>query len=174
MIENLTQREKGFLVGGGVALLLLLIVFAVILPYRAALSRLDDRIDQRREQLQTVRSLQLEYQQLRTTLALREKKLERGSSSAFSAIESIAARLGLRDNLVAMRPQPASTRESMQVETVAARLERLDLQQLTGLLKAFEGSETLLNVTSMQIRTRFDDTTLIDAEIRVETLKREG
>jgi len=174
MIENLTRREKGFLVGGAAALLILLVLFAIILPYRAALDRLDDRIDQRREQLQMVRALQLEYQQLRTTLTLREKKLERGSSSAFSAIESIAARLGLRDNLVAMRPQPGSTRESMQVETVAARLERLDLQQLTGLLKAFETSDTLLNVTSLQIRKRFDDAALIDAEIRVETLKREG
>jgi type II secretory pathway component PulM len=172
MIENLSQREKGFLAGGAAALLLLIIIFGIILPYRSALDNLDDRIALKQEQFNDVRERQSEYRQLRQSLAQRERKLNRGGSSAFSAIETIAARLGLRDNLVAMRPQPTSQREGMQVETVAARLERLDLQQFTNLLRAFETSNTLLNVTSMQVRARFDDTTLIDAEVQVETLKR--
>ena len=172
MIENLTQREKSFLAGGAAALLLMIVIFGIIVPYRSALANLDSQIVLRQEQLQEVKALQVEYQQLQAALVQQERKLTRSDSSAFSAIETIAGRLGLRDNLIAMRPEPTTTRENMRVETVAARLERLDLQQLTGLLKAFATSSTLLNVTSMQIRTRFDDTSQLDAEIKVETLKR--
>lgn len=173
MIENLTQREKGFLAGGAVALLLLIIIFGIILPYRSSLNNLDDRIASRQKQLQDVQQLQAEFQRLQTELTQREQKLNQtGGTSAFSAIEGIVTRLGIRDKLVAMRPQPTIERQEMQVETVAARIERIDLEQLVRLLKAFETSRTLLNVTSMQIRSRFDDVSLIDAEIKVETLKR--
>ncbi len=175
MIENLSQREKNFLFGGAAALLVLVLVFGVILPFRSATNDLEERVVQGQKQLQQVLALQAEFQQLKAELAQRQRKLERsGNASAFSAIETIATRLGIRDKLVAMRPQPTSEREGMQVETVAARLEKIDLGQLISLLKSFESANTLLNVTSMQIRTRFDDATLLDAELRVETLKRNG
>ena len=174
MIKNLAEREKNVLIGGALILALLIIVFGIILPYRAALTGLDAKIEQQKGELQQVRALQAEFNQLKREMARREGKLKRGGGSAFSAIESIVARLGIRDKLVAMRPQPTLEREGMQVETVAARLEKIDLNQLISLLKSFENASTLLNVTSMQIKTRFDDPTRLDAELRIETLRRNG
>ena len=173
MVENLTNREKGFLIGGSGALLLLILVFGIVLPYRSAMARLDEKIELRQTQLKEVQVLQAEFKRLKRELNLRERKLARNSgTSAFSAIESIVSRLGFRNKLVAMRPQPASEREGMLVETVSARLERIELGQLVSLLKSFEASNTLLNVTSMQVKSRFDDTSLLDAELRIETMKR--
>lgn len=173
MIQNLTRREKLFLAAGAVALLLLIIIFGIISPYRSALANLDSKVGQRQQQLQQVKQLQLEFQRLQVELAQRERKLARsGGASAFSSIENIVTRLGFRDKLVAMRPQPASEREGLRVETVATRLEGISLEQLVGLLKSFAASNTLLNVSSMQIRTRFADPSLLDVELQVETLKR--
>ena len=173
MIQNLTQREKTFLAAGAAALMLLILIFGIILPYRAAIVRLDAHVAQRQMQLQQVKALQVEFQRLQTDLTRREQKLDKsGGTSAFSSIESIVTRLGFRDKLVAMRPQPAGEREGMQVETVATRIDGIDLTQLVQLLKSFKSSNTLLNVNSMQIRTRFDDPSLLDTELQVETLKR--
>ena len=173
MMQNLTRREKQFLAGGGIALLLLIILFGIVLPYRSASANLDSRIAQKQKQLQQVETMQTEFRRLKSELTLRERKLSRGSgASAFSSIEGIVTRLGFRDKLVSMRPQPAGVREGMQVEAVATRVDDIGLDQLLGLLKAFESSRTLLNVRSMKIRTRFDDPTQLDAELLVETLKR--
>ena len=175
MLQNLNQREKVFLIGGAGALLLLVIIFGIILPYRSALARLDDKIALRQNQLQEVQALQAEFGKLRNELSLRERKLARNpDASAFSSIENIVVRLGFRDKLIAMRPQPASEREGMRVEAVSARLERINLEQLVSLLQSFEASNILLNVTSMKVKTRFDDASQLDAEIRIETLKRNG
>ena len=173
MMQNLTQREKAFLAAGAAALVLLIIVFGIILPYRSAIVRLDAQVAQRQVQLQQVKELQIEFQRLQADLTQRQQKLGKsGGASAFSSIENIVTRLGFRDKLVAMRPQPAGEREGMQVETVATRIDGIELAQLVQLLKAFKSANTLLNVKSMQIRTRFDDPALLDTELQVETLKR--
>lgn len=173
MIQNLNQREKLFLSGGAISLLLLIIIFGMILPYRSTMANLDDRIVQRQQQLEQLRAIQVELLQLQGSLALREQKLARsGNSSAFSSIESIVTRLGIRDKLVAMRPQPSGVREGMQVESVATRIDGITLDDLVSLLRAFESSNTLLNVKGMKIKTRFDDPSQLDAELQVETLKR--
>lgn len=175
MIQNLSQREKAFLIGGAVALVLLVVVFGMIIPYRSALNNLDEQIDLRQKQLVEVRQLQAEYQRLKSDLSQRERKIGRGGdTSAFAAIESIVTRLGFRDKLVSMRPQPSGERAGMRVETVAARLEKIDLEKLVRLLRALESANTLLNVTSMQARTRFDDRSLLDVELKIETLKQSG
>ena len=128
MLQNLNQREKVFLIGGAGALLLLVIIFGIILPYRSALARLDDKVALRQNQLQEVQALQAEFGKLRNELSHRERKLARNpDASAFSSIENIVVRLGFRDKLIAMRPQPASEREGMRVEAVSARLERINL-----------------------------------------------
>ncbi len=173
MMQNLSQRERVVLAGGAVTLLLMLLIFGMILPYRSAMNRLDERIARQRTELQEALALQAEYQRLQAELARSESKFARsGNASVFSAIEEIASRLGFRDRLVAMRPQPTGERDGMRVEAVIARLEKIQLDQFIRLLRAFASSRTLLNVTSMQIRTRFDDSTQLDIEIRVETLKR--
>ena len=173
MMQNLTQREKAFLAAGAAALVLMIIIFGIILPYRSAIVRLDSQVAQRQVQLQQVKELQVEFQRLQADLAQRQRKLGKSSgASAFASIENIVTRLGFRDKLVAMRPQPAGEREGMQVETVATRIDGIDLAQLVQLLKAFKSANTLLNVKSMQIRTRFDDPSLLDTELQVETLKR--
>jgi len=173
MIQNLNEREKLVLAWGAVALLLLILVFGIILPYNAAMANLDSRIAQRQQQLEQVKVLQSEFQNLKKDLAQRERKLARsGNASAFSSIESIVNQLGFRDKLVSMRPQPAGEREGMQVETVAARIERINLEQLLRLLQSFESARVLLNVKSMQVRSRFDDAAQLNVELQIETLKR--
>jgi len=172
MIRNLSRREQLVLLGGVTLLCLLLLIFGIFMPYRSGLNEIDRQIEARREQLKEVRQLQAEFRRLRSELSRRERKLERSSgTSTFSSIESIVTRLGFRDNLVAMRPQAASQREGVEVEAVAARLERIDLGQLVGLLRALESSEILLTVSSLQIRTRFDDPSQLNAELKIETLK---
>ncbi|MDH3454031.1 MAG: type II secretion system protein GspM, partial [Desulfuromonadales bacterium] len=61
MISQLNQRERMFVIVGGLALVLALLYFAVVAPYRSALSRLDRQIVTRSGQLQEVKVLQDRY-----------------------------------------------------------------------------------------------------------------
>ncbi|PLX97814.1 MAG: hypothetical protein C0623_14575 [Desulfuromonas sp.] len=172
MIKDLSQRDKAALIGGAIILFVLFCVFGIVLPYRSAIENLELEISSGEKQLAELRQLQQDYRVLQRDLSRREQKLARGdNASSFSSIEAIVTRLGMRDKLASMQPQPASVRGEMSVEIVATRIERVDLGQLINLLRAFESSPTLLNVTSMKIRKRFDDSSQIDAELRIETPK---
>ena len=59
MISQLNQRERIFVIVGGLTLILALLYYAIVAPYRSALERFDRQIVTRSGQLQEVKSLSL-------------------------------------------------------------------------------------------------------------------
>jgi len=171
MIQNLSDREKRFVTVGAVALPLIFVIFAIILPFRGAVAGLDDKSVEKEQQLKQVLQLQSDYQQLDRKLSSKERKIG-GKGSLLTEMESMVSRLGFRDRLLAMRPRESSERQGMQVEAVSVRLESITLQQLVELLQSVERSSMLLNATGLQVRTRFDDPSRLDVDLEVETVKR--
>ena len=175
MMKNLSLRERQYLIGGGVALLSLLLIFGFILPLTEMLSGMDARFINKQEQVEKARLLQAEVAQVKMQLAQLERKIERRQdTSLFTFIEKSSDQLGFRDNLVSMRPQSPTRREGFRVEAVDLRLEKIRYDQLVLLLKAFDKADILLNVRQVKVKKRFNDPSLVDVSLQVEAVQREG
>jgi general secretion pathway protein M len=174
MMMNLSLREKQYLLGGGGVLLLLLLLFGLVVPLSETMSGMDSRFVHKQEQLEKARLLQAEVAEVKLQLAQLERKIDgKQDASLFALIENNSEQLGFRDNLVSMRPQSPSRREGFRVEAVDLRLEKIRFDQLVSLLKAFDSSDMLLNVRQLKVKKRFDDPTLVDVTLQVESVQRE-
>jgi len=173
MISQLNQRERIFVIVGGVSLILALLYFAIVAPYRSALNRLDSQIATRSEQLQEVKALQARYLELKQQRLQMERLLDtRQDFSALTFIENLVERTSGRENLLSMRPQTPETRNEFIIDSVEIKLERLSLKQVLELLLALEEAATPMQVKNLHIKQRFDDRALLDATMTITALRR--
>lgn len=158
---------------GGFALVLILLYFAVVAPYRSALNRLDRQIAVRSVQLQEVKSLQTRYLELKQQMTQMERLLgKRQDFSALTFVENLVERTAGRENLLSMRPQSPEIRNEFTVDAVDIKLERLTLKQLLELLLGIEEAATPMQVKKLYLKQRFDDRSLLDATMTVTALRR--
>lgn len=174
MISSLSDREKIFVFLGAVALLLLGFWFVVVSPYRHGMELAKTRIASRQQQLEEVRHLQKQYFNLQRGLASAEKKLNSTAKgfSLFPYVEEVTNRIGVRDNLVSMRPQTPQVQGNFKEESVEIRLERIDLGQLVRFLYAIESSDAALQTKSMRIKPRFDNRAQLDTVLVIASLQK--
>lgn len=174
MISRLSDREKIFVFSGAGLLVLLVLWLGVIAPYRHGMELAATRIASRQQQLEEVRRLQQQYLGLKAVLATTEKKLTDTSRgfSLFPFVEDATTRIGIRDNLVSMRPQTPQVQGDFREESVEIRLERIDLAQLVRLLYAIESADAALQTKSLRIKTRFDNQAQLDTVLVVSSLQR--
>lgn len=172
-MKNLSPRERLVLLGGGVVVALLVLVFGLVVPLSDALTGMDKKLVAEQERLDEAVELQSRIARVKSELAQLERKVDRRqATSLFSLIEKNSNQLGVGENLVSMRLQDATVREGFRVEAVDLRLEKIRFAQLVSLLKAFDSSPALLNVRQLKIKKRFDDSTLVDVNLQVESLTR--
>ena len=173
MIENLSQRDRTALIIGVVAVGLALLYFAVVVPYQGALHRLDTRIASRQQQLDQVRQLQTRYLGLQRQVSQAEQRLGQGGQlSLGSFLEDLAGHYTAKENLTAMRPQPAAVQGDLHKDAVEVHLEKVRLGQLVQLLYAIDTAKAFLKVETLHVKTRFDDKTLVDAVFTVAAYRR--
>lgn len=173
MISQLNQRERIFVIVGGVSLILALLYFAIVAPYRSALNRLDSQIATRSGQLQEVKALQARYLELKQQRLQMERLLDTQQDfSALTFIENLVERTSGRENLLSMRPQTPETRNEFIIDSVEIKLERLSLKQVLELLLAIEEAATPMQVKNLHIKQRFDDRALLDATMTITALRR--
>jgi general secretion pathway protein M len=173
MISQLNQRERIFVAVGGVALILVLLYMAVLMPYRNALTRLDNQIEGRGRQLQEVEMLRAEYLELRQETAQVERLLDnRRDFSTLSFLETLVENTAGRENLLSMRPQAPVTRNQFILESVEIKLERLDLRQVLEMLWSIEKSPSPMQVSALYLKQRFDNRAQLDATMTVTALRR--
>ncbi len=171
--EQLENREKLFIIGGGVILIVMLLIYAAYIPYLHAIERADKSIQVKLKQIEEVKQMQLEYLALKEQLASLESHQGQGSRlSALTLIEDLASRIGSRDNLVNIRPQTAQVQGDYRVENVDVRFERMPLAQLVRLLKGLETSQGQIQVKSLQVKQRFDDKALVDLNMTVSSFRK--
>lgn len=173
MIDQLNQRERVFVGVGAAALLLGLLYFAVVIPYQSSLARLDQQLAARSRQLQEVKTLQSRYLALQQQMAQMERQLgSRQDFSALSFVESLVEQTAGRENLVSMRPQPATPSGEYTVDAVEIKLEKLTFRQVLELLWGLETANTPMQVKDLHLKQRFDAKDLLDATLTVTALRR--
>lgn len=173
MISQLSQRDRFALIVGGAVVVVVLIVFAVILPYQDALARLDTKIAARQRQLQQVEILRGQFLALQRQLRDADRRLDSSRNfSLFSFIEGITTQVASKENLVYMRPQPAAAQDGYQENSVEIKLEKIRLDQLVRMLYDIQNADAFLQVKNMRVKTRFDDRTLLDVVLTVSAYGR--
>lgn len=174
MISRLSDREKIFVFTGAASIVFLFLWLGVIRPYRQGMELTRVRIASRQRQLAQVRQLQQEYFSLQRGLDTAEKKLTGADQdfSLFSFVEKVTNRIGIRDNLVSMRPQTPQVQGDYREESVEIHLDRIDLAQLVRFLYAVDTSGAALRTKSMRLKPRFDNKAQLNAVLVIASLQR--
>jgi len=162
MHREWTERERLVVaVGAGIGAVLLIVL--LVTPYLNALEQIAVRAERARTLIASLERIGPEVSSLRS-------KLGRGTTgstrpvSATVLMENTAARTGLRDRLVSLRPQsaPATGRvaESLEVE-----VEKVQLAELVRWLYAIDRAPGAQQVTQLRLRKRFDNRELFDVTL---------
>lgn len=167
-MKELTTRERIALYCGGGAVLIALLYAGVITPYRAALQRLDSRIESRQQQLATMQGQRPEYQRLVQEATRTERRLAK--SDGFTLVpflENLVATTAGRENLVYLRPQPGIPPAGYREETLELKLEKVRLEQLVRLLHGIDSAEACVMARNLKMKPRFEDKSLLDVVLTI-------
>ncbi len=172
-IAQLERREKILLLVGAVFIVVVVLIYGVYDPYRNALSRAQRSIATKYQQIDQVRALQAEYLALQGQMNRAESKLvKRSGVSALAMVEDIASRIGSRENLSYIRPQPAQTQGDIHIENLDVKLERLSLQQVLQLLWGVESAKTQMQIKNLRLKQRFDNPAQTDLTMTVSVFRK--
>jgi general secretion pathway protein M len=170
MIERLTPREKLALGAAGVVVLLTILIAGIILPYRAALERLDQRIVSRQGQLLEARILVQRIKAMQGEAAATQRKLSAAPSLPLVAtLEGLVAEIAGKEKLLGIRPQPVTAPAGVRQEKVELQLEKVRLEQLVQLLHAIDSAKSVMQSDSVKMRPRFEDAALLDVTVVVSS-----
>jgi general secretion pathway protein M len=170
MIQRLTPREQLALGVASVAVLLTILIAGIILPYRAALERLDQRIVSRQGQLLEARTLLQRIKTMQGEAAAMQRKLSAVPSAPLVAtLEGLVAEIAGKEKLLGIRPQPVTALVGFRQEKVEMQLEKVRLEQLVQLLHAIDSGNSVMQSDSLKMRPRFEDPALLDVTLVVSS-----
>lgn len=171
MTKRLSQREK-WIIGGGLLILGIVFVwFALLSPYLSTMSKLDRRVAAMERNLIDSSQMAEEIELLRTQLAAAGKR-KQGRRPLFSKVEGLTEQTGVREQLLSMRPQPATVQGDFRQQLVEIRLEKISLAQLVRLLHAIEYRSGGVQVKSMRVKPRFEDRAALDVNMVLMSLEK--
>lgn len=171
MISQLNQRERIFVFAGGGILSLVLLYFAILMPYTNAMARLDSQVEGRLRQLQEVQNLKADYLAVKQQSAQMGQRLDKRNFSVLPFLENLIEQTAGRANLLSMRPQAPVNRDQFILDSVEIKLEKMTLKQILELLWNIEKGTTPMQVSNLYLKQRFDDQSLLDATIMVSSLR---
>lgn len=172
MIKRLNPRERWVVIGGLAVLGVVFTWFALISPYLSTMATLERKISAAQRNLVKVSAMSEQIMQLRQRLATAGQR-KSGGRPLFSQVESLTEQTGVREQLLAMRPQAATIQGELRQQLVEIRLEKLSLAQLVKLLHAVEYSSGGVQVKSLRVKPRFENRSELDANMVLMSLEKQ-
>jgi len=170
MIDRFSPREKLYLAVAGIVVTLTILIAGIILPYRAAINRLDQRISSRQGQLIEARALVQRIKGMQGEVAATERKLSVAAAAPLvSTLEGMVAEIAGKEKLLGVRPQTTTAPAGFRQEKVELQLEKVRLEQLVQLLYAIDSAKSALQTDSLKMRPRFEDPALLDVTLVVSS-----
>ena len=171
MIKRLSSRERWVVLGGLIVLALLFIWYALLSPYFSTMDGLERKISATSRNLEKVSRMSEQILQLRQQLATADRQ-QSGRKPLFSLVESLTEQTGVREQLLSMRPQAATTQGELRQQLVEIRLERLSLGQLVKLLHAIEYRSGGVQVKSLRVNPRFESRSELNVNMVLMSLEK--
>ena len=169
--QNLSDQDKKKVLGGlggGAGLLVLLIIWGAF----SSINFRHREIKRLEQELKQVDKLSTQYHQIQAEKTVRERQVRTNPVALFSLIQNVAGRLELQVSDLNERKEPLDNTDWVKV-SVQVSLKKLSIDRLNAFLENIEaGSEAgLVKVTRLEIKTRFDDPQLLDAQMTISTWK---
>ena len=171
---DFSARERWIIGLGGVAALLSILFVVVVDPLLERTAVLDRQHERKTREYEELSRLEGDYRRVQERLTLLEQRLARsgGQFALLPFLEETATSTGIRDQIVAMQPQPTVPMAGYRETTVEIRLDGTQLPQLLALLAAVEKAPALVQIKRLQITPRYDTPYLLQVTIRVASYEK--
>jgi len=169
--ENLSGREQALVAAtGGVAVILLLFA-AVVNPVLSARANAESERESATQQYEATVRLARDYQEVAARLAVVERKIQatRGSTNLLTLLENLAQGAGVKIDKMQERSSPDNDR--YRETRVEVSLTKVTLTQVTSFLHSIESSNQPMTVKNLRMRSRQDQSKLLDVDFSVSTFE---
>jgi type II secretory pathway component PulM len=162
---RLEERDKKFLIYGGIAALILL--FAIVLrPVYAELDRKRDALPKKQKELAELRVLKDQYLDMQRRLQqLQAAAAQRGP--LLTEIENLTKRASLGGKMVSLKPQAGVQTENFKENIVEIKLENVTLYDIVNYVNLIEKAS--FRIRKLYFKPRFDNPKLLNATILVSS-----
>ena len=169
LFAGLSLREQA-LVGAVGALAALLVVVLVVLQMVAFGNRLDGRVDAAEQQLEAMRRLRHEFDDVNGRLGSVEERIQQGPRGNLRAmLETLAQENGVP--IESMEPQASPSHERYRETKVEVGMREVTLSQAVAYLQKIEQSAQPLSIKALRIRTRAEKPDLLDLTFTVSAFE---
>jgi type II secretory pathway component PulM len=168
--EGLSSRERLLVLGAGGMLALAVIFLGIVSPILRAATSAGARVGAAEQELEAVRRLRREYDEVHGRLAAVEAQIRNGPrGEIFTTLEKLASDSAVKVD--AMEPRTAPASEAYKETKVQVSLKGVTLAQLVNYLHRIDASEQVLSIKSLRIRTRKDKPELLDVTFTVSSFE---
>jgi general secretion pathway protein M len=166
--RHLASRERIMVASGGAVVLASLLFLLVVDPLLARIELERQAVRKSKERVE-LSALASEYAAKQARITKLEQRLpaSEGQFSLLAFMEDAAASVQIRDRIVGMQPQQATTQQGYEETAVDLRLDGVQLPQLLGLLVALEQAPYDVQVHHLQIKPKYDNPINLDATLRI-------
>ncbi len=172
-LEGRSPRERWLLVGIGAFAAALLVQLAVVDPLKESTAEAIAEAEKLEQGLQRASRLAPEIRRLRQEIAKVEKRIQPGAqTNLLQLLEQIAEAAQMRDRLESVKPKRASGNDQYPEARAEVQLRGATLPQLVQFLYRIQTADLYLIVRSLSIKTRNDDTQLLDVSFSVSSFQR--
>lgn len=168
--QNLGTRERVFVMGAGVAVLLIFLFIMVIDPMLVYSKQLDKQMIAAQRDLQEIQKLQQDYQRQKSILDRLNSQLKRQKNfSMLSRLEELAKQTDTRGKILYIKPTVSSPNDAYEEESVEIKMEDVTLEQLIQYLFQIENSPQFMKIKRLYMKPRLDNRQLLSVIFRVST-----
>ena len=168
--SGLAPREQLLVGVAGGALALVLVWFALVQPIRGSVRAAEERVAVAEQEIELAERLRRELSTLGGELRRVEDRIRRGPrGNLFTILESLAAQSAVV--VASVQPQAAPEHERYRETKVQVALQEVTLAQTVHFLHRIESADQLLSIKSLRVRTRSDQSDLLDVTFTVSSFE---
>ena len=168
--RNLAPREQVLVSTVGVLLGIAVIWFGMIGPMADAGARAEMRMANAERQLEIMNRLRLEYDEISSRLTAVEERIRSGNSGNLrTTLDTLSRKVGIP--IESMEPQAARPSDRYRETKLEIALKQVSLPQTVRYLHEIESTVQVLSVKALRIRTRPDDSQLLDVTFTVSSFE---
>ena len=173
-LKRLSLRERVMVIAGGLFLFVVLIYTTAVEPIVDRMQRLDRIIAGKQSAIQELAAIRAEYDGVHAQAMQIDRTIDAVSDtfSLLAFLEEVAAKVHIKSQIVAMRPQAALPASDYRENSVEVKIEKVALPSVVDLLRAMHESSAVLRFKRFHLRPRFDDPTYLDVAFLVSTYER--
>jgi hypothetical protein len=172
-LQKRSPRERWLLVAIAAVAAALLVRSVFVVPIEESTAEAEARAEALETGLARASRLAPEIRRLRQEIEVVEKRIQTGAqTNLLQLLEQLAEAAQMRDRLESIKPKRASGNDQYPEARAEVQLRGATLPQLVQFLYRIETADLYLIVRSLSIKTRNDDTQLLDVSFSVSSFQR--